>query len=312
MTDHVLASEDAFVDMSSSSSSSSSVSFRDTDKSENRVSFDPGTLPSGRRRSNAWKNSRSSFQQEISLQPRRFPTEDRASKYYLKKSLTMSNLFSFRFSSSLSHQFDVGDDGSDARKSFPKQFKVKEEATDYSATLRDYLKMSSHEINQIKCIHNLSITTITAISLFGYVFLVSLFGVFVYLIDTDHLCVDTGDDDERIPFRTYYALSWHTFSTVGFGHIHPEPELSSSCAVIALVFFLESFVGVMYAGLCGALLYSRITKELDHADVMFSNGICISYCRFEDFPVLELRVVNCVSFTIIIIILTGNNLFHYF
>ena len=298
MTDHVLSSEDAFVDVSSSASSSSSVSFppvgRDTDTPENHVSFDPGTLPSGRRRSNAWKNSRSSFQQELSLKPRRCPTEDRASKYYLKKSLT-----------------DVGDDGSDAPKSIPKQFKVKEAVTDYSATLRDYLKMSSHEINQIKCIHNLSITTITVISLFGYVFLVSLFGVFVYLIDTGHMCVDAGDEDD-IPFRTYYALSWHTFSTVGFGHIHPEPALSSSCAVVALTFFLESFVGVMYAGLCGALLYSRITKELDHADVMFSNGIFISYCRFEDFPVLELRVVNCVSFTFIIIILTGNNLFHYF
>jgi len=305
MTDHVLASEDAFVDVSSSASSassSSSVSFSfsvgsNTDKPDNRVSFGPGTLPSGKRRRSAWKNSKTSFHQEHSLQPRRCPTEDGTSKYYFKK--TMSNPFSFRFSSSLGHQFDVGDDGSDARKSIPKQFKVKEAATDYSATLRDYLKMSSHEINQIKCIHNLSITTITAISLFGYVFLVSLFGVFVYLIDTDNLCVAAGDDDEAsIPFRTYYALSWHTFSTVGFGQIHPEPELSSSCAVISLTFFLESFVGVMYAGLCGALLYSRITKELDHADVLFSNGICISYCRFEDFPVLELRIVNCRANTV--------------
>jgi len=310
MIDHT---RDVFVNVSSSSSSSSSSSVSgETYEPSNRVSFEPGTLPSGKSRSDTWKSSRSGFKQELSLRPRRRPTENGMKKSSLRKSLTMSHLFSSPFSSSQNQQCDVGDDGVDARKSTPKQFKVKGASIDYSATLRDYLKMSSHEINQIKCIHNLSITTITAISLFGYLFLVSLFAVLAYLIDHDKMCVVTGEDDETsVAFRTYYALSWHTFSTVGFGHIHPQPELSSSsCAVTALVFFLESFAGVLYAGLCGALLYSRITKELDHADVMFSNGICIYYCRFEDFPVLELRVVNCVSFTFITIFFTGNTLFY--
>jgi len=300
MIDHTLASEDSFENFSSSSSSSSVQSIsKVANQSTHRVSFQPGNLLSTKR-SDTWKSSRSGFQGEHSLKLRRHPSEDGKKMSSFRRSLNKSrrSILDFR-----THQFNVGDDGVDPRNisHVPNQFKIEEEVTDYSATLRDFLKMSSHEINYMKSLHNLSITAITAISLFGYLFLVSLFAVLAYLIDHDKMCLFTGEDnEENTGFRVYYALSWHIFSTVGFGHIHPQPELSSSsCAVVASAFLLESFAGVLYAGLCGALLYSRIAKDLDHADVMFSNGICISYCRVEDFPVLEFRIVNCVRFTFI-------------
>eukprot|EP00815_Leptocylindrus_aporus_P011639 CAMPEP_0116063404 /NCGR_PEP_ID=MMETSP0322-20121206/8399_1 /TAXON_ID=163516 /ORGANISM="Leptocylindrus danicus var. apora, Strain B651" /LENGTH=339 /DNA_ID=CAMNT_0003549025 /DNA_START=152 /DNA_END=1168 /DNA_ORIENTATION=+ len=230
-------------------------------------------------RSYAWMHSRRDIQHDLSLKLRRFRSA--SSRYFAHRS----------------YQSNVDDDETDARDSthVPKQYKVEEEITDYRATLRDYLNMASYEINYVKCVHNLSIMAITAVSLIGYLVLVSLFAVVGYLIDHDDICVSVGgNDEEGVRFRNYFALSWHIFSTVGYGHIHPERTNGpASCIIVAYLFFIESFVGVMYGGLCGALLYSRITKALDHADVMFSNGICISYCDSNDFPVLELRIVNC-------------------
>jgi len=240
-------------------------------------------------------HSRRDIQQDLSLKLRRF------------RSSASSRFFVHR-----SHQSNVDDDNdeTDARNSaqVPKQYKVEEEITGYRVTLRDYLNMASYEINYVKSVHNLSITAITAVSLFGYLFLVSLFAVVGYLMDHDDICVSVVDNDEEgMRFRNYFALSWHTFSTVGYGHVRPEQTNGPvSCVIVSFVFFMESFVGVMYAGLCGALLYSRITKALDHADVMFSSGICISYCSFKDFPVLELRIVNCVSSNFYDIFLIGN------
>ena len=232
-------------------------------------------------RSYAWMHSRRDIQHDLSLKLRRFRSAP--SQYVTHRN----------------YQSNMDDDETDARDNthVPKQYKVEEEITDYRATLRDYLNMASYEFNYVKCVHNLSIMAITAVSLIGYLVLVSLFAVVGYLIDHDDICLNVGaNDQEGVRFRNYFALSWHVFSTVGYGHIHPERRNEpASCIIIAYLFFIESFVGVMYGGLCGALLYSRITKALDHADVMFSNGICISYDDSSDFPVLELRIVNCVS-----------------
>ena len=297
MIDHTLANEDASEHFSSASSSASSVQsiVKVANESTHRPSIQPGNLLSTLR-SDTWKSSRGVIQREHTLKLRR---RDGNKIFNFQPSLSNSRQSISAFQS---HQFNGGDDGADPRHihHVPKQFKIEQEATDYSATLRDFLKTSSYEVNYIKSLHNLSISAITAISLFGYLFLVSLFAVLAYLIDHDKTCLCIGEECENIGFRAYYDLSWHTFSTVGFGNIHPQPEVSSSsCAVVALPFLLESFAGVLYAGLCGALLYSRISKDLDHADVLFSNGICISYCRFEDLPVLELRIVNCVRLTFI-------------
>ena len=299
MIDHTLDNEGASEHFSSASSSASSAQSigKVANESTHRPSNQPGNLLSTLNRSDTWNSSRSVIQREHTLKLRR---GDGNKIFNFQPSLSNSRRSISAFQS---HQFNVGDDGADPRHihHVPKQFRIEQEATDYSATLRDFLKTSSYEINYIKSLHNLSISAISAISLFGYVFLVSLFAVLAYLIDHDKICLCIGGEcDENIGFRAYYALSWHTFSTVGFGNIHPQPEVSSSsCAGVALAFLLESFAGVLYAALCGALLYSRISKDLDHADVLFSNGICISYCRFEDLPVLELRIVNCVRFTFI-------------
>ena len=118
-------------------------------------------------------------------------------------------------------------------------------------------------------------------------------------------------------FADAFALSWTTFSTVGYGSTYPslshENESDSHCLFITLLCSLESFVGVLYSGLCGAIFFGKVLRIQSHAQVMFSDPIVIRYGSGVDAihesdnddddekgdgieripcPVLEFRVVN--------------------
>ena len=142
-----------------------------------------------------------------------------------------------------------------------------------------------------------------------------------------------------------YALSWTTFSTVvrrlrillmylffisriliivffqkGYGMVYPQisvNERSSDCMIINTLMAIESFVGVLYGALCGAILFGKILRIQAFANVMFSDTLVVKYGEgLEDdmhidasnsllvdrleqndnsvspFPVMEFRVVN--------------------
>eukprot|EP00548_Thalassiothrix_antarctica_P000651 CAMPEP_0194141542 /NCGR_PEP_ID=MMETSP0152-20130528/10945_1 /TAXON_ID=1049557 /ORGANISM="Thalassiothrix antarctica, Strain L6-D1" /LENGTH=384 /DNA_ID=CAMNT_0038840197 /DNA_START=492 /DNA_END=1646 /DNA_ORIENTATION=- len=136
----------------------------------------------------------------------------------------------------------------------------------------------------------------------------------------DDNCVRVGGDP-LAAFADAFALSWTTFSTVGYGSTYPalghENQNPSNCLFITFTCALESFFGVLYTGFCGAILFGKILRIQSHAQVIFSDPIVIRYgsgveshCNDDDddennddvekeksiskvpCPVLEFRVIN--------------------
>lgn len=163
---------------------------------------------------------------------------------------------------------------------------------------------------------------------FMFLFVVMCFFFFGWVMAFAGLIVVAGRMDEEcvriggVPFGNAtsdfadaFALSWTTFSTVGYGSTYPalghENHNPSNCLFITFICSLESFLGVLYSGFCGAILFGKVLRIQSHAQVIFSDPIVIRYGsgvqqgRHEDeeeedkggpkkipCPVLEFRVVN--------------------
>jgi len=100
----------------------------------------------------------------------------------------------------------------------------------------------------------------------------------------DSKCVRIGGDEigeNGARFADAFALSWTTFSTVGYGSTYPalshENDNPSNCMLITVICSLESFIGVLYSGFCGAILFGKVLRIQSHASVMFSDPIVIRY-----------------------------------
>lgn len=101
----------------------------------------------------------------------------------------------------------------------------------------------------------------------------------------------------------------------GYGSTYPalghENNNPTNCAFITVICSLESFIGVLYSGFCGAILFGKVLRIQSHAQVLFSDPVVIRYgSGVEDeedtvacakgegvvkkipFPVLEFRIVN--------------------
>ena len=72
-----------------------------------------------------------------------------------------------------------------------------------------------------------------------------------------------------------------TFSTVGYGSTYPalghENSNPTNCFFINFVCSLESLVGVLYSGFCGAILFGKVLRIQSHAQVLFSDPLVIRY-----------------------------------
>mmetsp|Transcript_34396 Transcript_34396/g.69450 ORF Transcript_34396/g.69450 Transcript_34396/m.69450 type:complete len:539 (-) Transcript_34396:3704-5320(-) len=78
-----------------------------------------------------------------------------------------------------------------------------------------------------------------------------------------------------------YGLSWTTFTTVGYGALYTATgndfDPQKKCWVVNALCTTESFVGLLYAGMCAAILFGKIGRVQSHAQVQFSDAICITY-----------------------------------
>jgi len=92
-------------------------------------------------------------------------------------------------------------------------------------------------------------------------------------------CLSTKKDESY--WQDSFALSWTTFSTVGYGHIYPAlvegNDQSSTCGWIISICAIEAFLGVLYAGLCAAILFAKIYRVQAMATVRFSKALTITY-----------------------------------
>lgn len=109
-------------------------------------------------------------------------------------------------------------------------------------------------------------------------------------------------------FADSFSLSWTTLTTVGYGHIHPalpQDSEDGSCGLIDFITAMEAFVGVLYAGFCSAIIFSKVLRIQSQAQVRFSDPLIIQYGsgvkgsytgNISDdkmsCPILEFRIAN--------------------
>jgi len=117
-----------------------------------------------------------------------------------------------------------------------------------------------------------------------YCLLVFFFAFLMYLV-SPAVCISTEDSS----IGNTLALSWTTFSTVGYGHIYPNiVEGNNSCHTTRIICAIEAFMGVIFAGVCGAILYAKMMKVQSIAQIEFSDPMVIRYGRaLELSPVVE-------------------------
>lgn len=160
---------------------------------------------------------------------------------------------------------------------------------------------------------------VMVVALIFYLFWVNLFTLIIYGVVTrsgakGHECIDgwdyVGTDGGRsLNWELSFSLSWTSFSTVGFGTV--SPAVLAGCYGLRYACAIEAFLGVLYAGFCGAIFFAKFSRLMGRAQVIFSSTLCIQYgngvggMKEESlnaksilaksktaFPVLEFRVVN--------------------
>ncbi|MBU2020545.1 MAG: hypothetical protein KJ941_12935 [Bacteroidetes bacterium] len=116
--------------------------------------------------------------------------------------------------------------------------------------------------------------------MFGLYCAINAFFALLYLITGfDGL---TGVVTGIPPFWSAFFFSCQTFTTLGYGGIHPT---SVGANVVAS---LEAFVGIFSVALATGLLYGRFSKPI--ARIGFSKKILLS--RVDDDPALLFKIVN--------------------
>eukprot|EP00547_Thalassionema_nitzschioides_P006460 CAMPEP_0194202110 /NCGR_PEP_ID=MMETSP0156-20130528/2215_1 /TAXON_ID=33649 /ORGANISM="Thalassionema nitzschioides, Strain L26-B" /LENGTH=541 /DNA_ID=CAMNT_0038927503 /DNA_START=23 /DNA_END=1644 /DNA_ORIENTATION=- len=196
-------------------------------------------------------------------------------------------------------QFDRRDDGMDLEEGSTRQYRV--EAT---RKKRGFLRRlccrrdrTHYNIGMTVSRYKMSLVTFLHwMFRVNFFFLFSLFCVLFFAMTIvfaglitaagklDNDCVRVGGkpfESAGAAFADAFALSWTTFSTVGYGSTYPalghENENSTNCLLITAICSLESFIGVLYSGFCGAILFGKILRIQSHAQVIFSDPIVIRY-----------------------------------
>lgn len=98
-----------------------------------------------------------------------------------------------------------------------------------------------------------------------------------------------------------------TFSTVGYGNVAPQTQSALNshareCALIGFVISIEAFIGILYAGFSGAILFTKLISMQSVAPVQFSEPICIELhqdgpSKEHPCPVVTFKIVNMLGNT---------------
>jgi hypothetical protein len=105
-----------------------------------------------------------------------------------------------------------------------------------------------------------------------------------------------NSDVDATRFSDAFALSWTTFTTVGYGMIYtavggnfhpngPGGKLETEpyqCTWVVTLCTMEAFLGLLYAGMCAAILFGKVNRVQSHANLIFSNSVCLQYEWVEE------------------------------
>eukprot|EP00551_Chaetoceros_affinis_P005039 CAMPEP_0203673976 /NCGR_PEP_ID=MMETSP0090-20130426/14582_1 /ASSEMBLY_ACC=CAM_ASM_001088 /TAXON_ID=426623 /ORGANISM="Chaetoceros affinis, Strain CCMP159" /LENGTH=531 /DNA_ID=CAMNT_0050539743 /DNA_START=60 /DNA_END=1655 /DNA_ORIENTATION=+ len=116
-----------------------------------------------------------------------------------------------------------------------------------------------------------------------------IFAILIYLvglIEPECVVFDGRTLNEvTLWFDACWTLSWTTFSTTGYGNTAPALSESDGevmdgvhkCVAINILLMVVSFVGIVYAGAAGAILYSKVEKIKGEGQVSFSDPCVIRF-----------------------------------
>jgi Ion channel len=148
-----------------------------------------------------------------------------------------------------------------------------------------------------------------------FVFTTFFAGVIYLSGSLEPQCLRVGGEEFQataIGFFDAFTLSWTTFSTVGYGSVYPalghQNDSKGNCMHITIICSLEAFVGVLYSGFCGAILFGKVLRLQSRAHVLFSDPMVIRFglgvhsnseYKTSDIgrnlipcPILEFRLLN--------------------
>ena len=100
---------------------------------------------------------------------------------------------------------------------------------------------------------------------------------------------DTTDDEGNLTglpfdFEQMFALSVHTFTTVGYGSVYP------TCPKGQLLVLVEEYTALIAQLVLGALILLKVMTP--HASVRFATSVLISPCQTSSGWQLHVRLVN--------------------
>mmetsp|Transcript_20762 Transcript_20762/g.41122 ORF Transcript_20762/g.41122 Transcript_20762/m.41122 type:complete len:574 (-) Transcript_20762:278-1999(-) len=86
-----------------------------------------------------------------------------------------------------------------------------------------------------------------------------------------------------------FALSWNTFTTVGYGMSYTstgnnfgKDTRPEECSGVVFLCTAEAFVGLLYAGMCTAVMFGKVHRiQSHHAHLIFCNAVCLQYEEVE-------------------------------
>jgi hypothetical protein len=73
-----------------------------------------------------------------------------------------------------------------------------------------------------------------------------------------------------------FALSWTTFTTVGYGRIAP-PGDEEGCYPTRFICSIEAIIGMGFVSMCSGVFYAKLLRFLGSAPVTFSSILCVQY-----------------------------------
>jgi len=134
-------------------------------------------------------------------------------------------------------------------------------------------------------------------------------------------CITVGTQAYTGHFLDAFALSWTTFSTVGYGIVYPTLSVGEgpNCFGVNVMMSIEAFMGVLFAAVMGAIFFGKVCRIQSHANISFSDPLLVRFGtglldaldEDEDWtnpvegkkkgkpcPVLEFRIINSMHSTV--------------
>lgn len=61
-----------------------------------------------------------------------------------------------------------------------------------------------------------------------------------------------------------------------------ESADTTDCSGVVFLCTLEAFMGLIYAGMCAAILFGKVNRVQSHAHITFANAVCLQYEEVDD------------------------------